>query len=173
MKIHKRPVLLLEVMIAIALIVMAAIPLIYPHLYLLKAQRHFMSKVELDHAVNLLYVDLLEQMYENKVSWTSIISKNEFKVEKQDFRRIGYTKPVPFKGAYRFTDSIHKPKGEEEVPFRLYIISLDYQFYPEKEQPTKDNTINYHYDLFVVRDLVGEGLPQGDDSTVEPEEEEP
>lgn len=175
-KISKRPVLLLEVMIAISLIVMAAIPLIYPHIYLLKAQRHFMNKVELDHVVNLLYVDAVERMYKNEITWTSILNTLEFEVDAEDLRRIGYTKPVSFKGVYRLKDEIHKPKDEEDTPLRLYLISLDYQFYPKKEKPTEENILNYHYDIFLVRDL-GEGdLPPGEkvsEDTVEEEEEEP
>ena len=169
----KRPVLLLEVMIAIALIVMVAIPLIYPHIYLLKAQRHFMDKVELDHVVNLLYVDAVERLYMNTFTWTSILNKLEYEIDASDLKKIGYDKPVPFKGKYRFAVDTYKPKGKESSSFTLYLLTLDYEFSPAKESVTEFNQLKYHYVLFVVRDL-GEGeLPQGDESDFEDEGDNP
>lgn len=164
---RKRPILLLEVMIAIALIVMAAIPLIYPHIYLLRTQRHFMDKVALDHAVNLHYVDLLERLYKNEISWAAILNELEFPVTEEQFQKAGFNMSLPFKGNYRFKVQKFKPKGEGGAPLTLYVLDLDYVFYPAKETPSESNTLNYHYNLFVVRDLGDGAFPQGD-----PEEEE-
>lgn len=164
---RKRPILLLEVMIAIALIVMAAIPLIYPHIYLLRAQRHFMDKVDLDHAVNLHYIDILERLYKNEISWAAVLNELEFSISEEELKKSGYNKPLPFKGSYRFKVQNFKPKGEGGAPLTLYVLDLDYVFHPAKQSPTDENRLRYHYDLFVVRDLGDGNLPQGD-----PEEEE-
>lgn len=156
----KRPILLLEVMIAIALIVMAAIPLIYPYFYLLRTQRHFMDKVELDHAVNLHYVNLLEKLYKNEVSWASIVNELEFSISREELQSL------PFKGSYRFKVENFKPKGEPGAALTLYLIGLDYLFVSPSEEK-KD--LKYHYDLFIARDLGNGQLPQGDE---EEEQEE-
>lgn len=156
---QKRPILLLEVMIAIALIVLAAIPLIYPHVYLLRAQSYFLEKVELDHVVNLHFVDLLEQLYLNKVPWGGVVNGQEFTFSDDTLSEMGYKRPLPFKGNYRFKVKNFKPKGESESPLTLYLLDLDYSFYPKTQTPDKKNQLNYHYNLFVVRDL-GDGILQ-------------
>lgn len=160
----RRPILLLEVMIAIALIVMAAIPLIYPHLYLLRMQRHFMDKVELDHVVNLHYIEVLEKMYKNEeITWASVLNGIEFTIPQEKISSDSYDRPLPFKGTYRFKVDNYKPKGDGGAALTLYLIGLDYSFSPLNQDPSEENTLRYHYDLFVVRD-VGDGqLPQGDE----------
>jgi hypothetical protein len=170
-RVHKRPVLLLEVMIALALIVMAAIPLIYPHIYLLRTQRQFIEKVELDHVVNQHYVDVLERLYLNEISWAAILNQLEFRIE-DDLQRIQYDGNLPYRGVYRFRVGPFKPKTEGSM-LTLYLINLDYAFYPLRESPTEQNVLTYHYDLFVVRDLTQGGLPEGSEQDIEetPEEE--
>lgn len=147
---------------------MAAIPLIYPHIYLLRTQRHFMDKVALDHAVNLHYVDLLERLYKNEISWAAILNELEFPITEEEFRQGGINVPLPFKGNYHFKVQKFKPKGETGSPLTLYLIDLDYVFYPASQTPSEENALKYHYDLFVVRDLGDGDLPQGD---VEEEEQ--
>lgn len=158
---QKRSILLLEVMIAIALIVLAAIPLIYPHVYLLRAQRHFLEKIELDHAVNLHFVNLMEQLYLNKISWAAVVNEEEFSFSNDTFREMGYKSPFPFQGSYRFKVEKHKPKGESESTLTLYLLDLDYSFHLKKQPSNSDYRLNYHYNLFVVRDLDGGFLPEG------------
>jgi|GEM_PF-1735476 len=170
----KRPILLLEVMIAIALIVMAAIPLIYPHLYLLRTQRHFMDKVELDHVVNLHFVDVMEKLYNNQISWAAVLNELDFPITEEELEQYSGNKRFPFKGSYRFKVQIFKPKGEAGAALTLYLLDLDYLFTPTNQSSAIDNQLKYHYDLFVVRDIGDGQLPQGeDDEETEDDEVEP
>lgn len=63
----KRAFLLLEVLIAFALVTLCAIPLIYPHAAIYRTQKEFVNKIELDHEVNLIYVNLLEKLHRNEI----------------------------------------------------------------------------------------------------------
>jgi hypothetical protein len=66
---RRRPFMLLEVMIAFALVLSAFLPLIYPHYFIYQQQRQFIAKIEIDMLVNSLYAAILVQMQTNQISW--------------------------------------------------------------------------------------------------------
>lgn len=154
-------------MIAISLIVLAAIPLLYPHVFLLKAQRQFMDRVELDHVINLLYADVIERLYKNEIPLNAILNKNVFEITDYDLSRIQYDKRLPFKGGYTFSVYHQKPRGVEDSPYTLYLLTLDFFFHPLRETPTESNTQRYHYNVFLVHDTGLGPLPSGEESSPE------
>lgn len=95
MLLRKRHFLLLEVMIAFALIVMCILPLIYPHTFILTSQRKFIHKVDLDHQVNRIYADIVERLYRNGIPWNDIISGTEFEVNDLLLQRLKLEKKTP------------------------------------------------------------------------------
>lgn len=161
-KVNKRHVLLLEVLIAFALIVMCIIPLLYPHTFILKEQKQFIHRIELDHVVNLLLADITERLYLNEIPWNDIANKTVFQIEETELRRINYSRSLPFKGSYQFGETIHKPKGE--AAYSLYLLTLDITFTPEPPSKHKKEEYVYHYDIFLVRDLgtAGETPTEGE-----------
>lgn len=158
-KFRKRHFLLLEVIIAFILIVMCIIPLISPHTFILIEQKKFIHKIEADHLVNLTYADIVERLYLNEIPWNRVVSGDGFEIDDSLLERIKYEKMFPYKGTYRFGEIKHKPKDESLR--KLYLLKLEMKFVPadkskkdyEEEVP---GTLNYYYELFVVRDL-GEG----------------
>ena len=164
----KRPILLLEVMIAMALIVMAAIPLIYPHLYLLRSQRGFIDKIHLDHAVNRHYVTLLEKLYQNQIPFAAIVNEQEFPLPADELYTAGEERLLPFTGHFRFKARRYKPKNDPDALLVLYLVGLDYEFITN--YGAKD-PLKYHYDLFIVRDLSSGELPPGEEDSEDEDEE--
>lgn len=157
MIVRKRHYLLLEVLIAFFIVAMCVLPLIYPHTYILISQRKFISKVELDHLVNLLYGDILERMYKNEIRWQDIINKVEFEVDNTLLERVKFTKKLPYKGTFVFNEEKHKPdEGEAEVPYAHYLLKLDFSF--TSEQDKQEKPLKYHYKIFAVRNLAGAPL---------------
>ncbi len=148
----KRYFLLLEVLIAFTLVVMAFLPMLYPHYYLLRAQREFIHKVDLDHLVNLAYADVTERLYRNEIPFFDLLGGRQFFIDDALLKRVGMDNQLPYKGTYKFSEKIHKPRKDEPVAYSLYLINLDFKF--EKEKPAKE-VIDYHYKFFVVRDLGG------------------
>lgn len=69
---RRRPILLLEVLICFALIALCALPLIYPHVFMLRSEKQYVNAIELDHFVNILFIDTLQKMYQNEISWAQI-----------------------------------------------------------------------------------------------------
>jgi hypothetical protein len=143
--------MLLEVLIAFALIVLCALPLIAPHVGLLKVQHQFLRKVDLDHAINLLYGSVLEQLYMNSIGWADLM-QNQFPIPEQEFQRLGYF------GSYNFNEvaPTYKPR-DPEAPYALYRLTLTFNFIPlefarASDEIKQKNTLKYRYEVFVVRD---------------------
>ena len=71
----KRPILLLEVLVAFFLIVVAIFPLVGPHVFIYKSQRQFIDKIGLDRVVNEIYVDVLTELHENRIYLFDILEE--------------------------------------------------------------------------------------------------
>lgn len=160
---------LMEVMIALALIVMCILPLISPHAFLLLQQKKFISTIKLDHAVNLLYVDLLEKLHKNEIPWVSIQDGVIFPIDELLLRRLNHDQTVPFKGSFR----IHELKGKSNDKERwgVHLIKITFSFVPMDfkgaEEEQKKQSLEYTYKTFIVRN--SEKDPVNEDVSVTPE----
>lgn len=136
---HKRPILLLEVLIAFALVVLCIFPLIAPHVFILKSQYAFNRHIEMDQAASKLYTHILEKIYRQEIPWQAIENKSTFTLDDKD--------DSPFKGSYQF--SIVRHKGNDEKPFSAQVIQLDLKLIPQEED--NDNRTTYTYQFFAAR----------------------
>lgn len=129
----RRCFLLLEVVIAFALVVLCALPLVYPHVFISQAQKQFISKLDLDHAVNLLYADVLLRIYTDEILWNQMLSEDNqiplYPIDETMLRRAGIEKPLPFKGSYFFREVKHKP-SKDQGSLKAYLIQVEFLFYP-------------------------------------------
>lgn len=152
-KIHKRHILLLEVLIAIAIIVMCIVPMLQPHLYMLQEEKSFIREVELDRVVGVVYTNLLvDRFYRPNITWDEILSGYTHPIDSPDLTRLGYT------GSYSF--KLDKKKGKmAEDEFALDLLKVTLAFQPKGGKP-----ISYSYDLFVQR------IPKAEDITQTPDE---
>jgi hypothetical protein len=150
----KRPALLLEILIALALATLCILPLMAPHASLIKAQRQFLQKVELDHSVNLIYAEILKQLYMNKPEWQNL-AQNTFEIDDDLIKNAGVISNSPFKGHYHFTALKHRPKKESDFSTHLYQLTFEFwlknQSYEEASK--KKEVMEYIYKIFIVRDL--------------------
>lgn len=159
MQIKRRPILLLEVLIAFAIIVLCIFPLLYPHAAIARAQREFIKKIELDHAITLLFAQIYQDLLTNKIEWMDIESKKKFEVTPQDLQKLNQGKTLPFKGYYRFETVKHKPKSQTVQETNAYIYELIFKLTPQYEvkrirlrAPSK-RALEYRYKIFILRDL--------------------
>lgn len=152
----KRYVLLLEILIALAIVAMCILPLLAPHATILTQQQKFLKKTTLDHTVNLLYVDVLEQMQRNIIPWQAIDKHTQIPVDDDMMKRIGITVPFPFKGYYRFDIKPHEKSGEPSVKgnpksgWYVYKLVVTFVFTPTHEGTKKEKYI-FPYRLSVLR----------------------
>lgn len=152
-KVKKRHMILLEVMIALALIALCVLPLLAPHAFLLKHQKQFVSTIELDHVVNLLYADTLERLHRQEIAWQNIQEKTVFPVDASAYARIRFDKTLPFIGSYHFEDI--KRKINEKEQWGTHLLKLIFTFVPtqvvgEGQSEKKIKPLEYTYQIFVT-----------------------
>jgi len=119
MKRQKRPALLLEVLIAAALIALAAIPIIASQAELVAKERQFIQEISLDAKVNLIYIALMQRMYEGKIGIADIEGGNTFPIDATLLEESGVKGNFPLESTYVF--KVLKKKSNEEKS--AYIIS--------------------------------------------------
>lgn len=139
-----RPIALLEVLIAFTLVVLCALPLIYPHVAIFKAEKAFVATVNLDHAIKLLYANRLEKLYLQEISWEEIQSHREFPIEVEMLQESGIKQPFPFQGTYRFDEGEYKPK--DRVEDSVHLMKLVFKFTPTDK---KKEALEYTYPVVI------------------------
>jgi hypothetical protein len=151
----KRPAILLEVLIAFTLIVLCILPLIYPHVFILRSEKKFISTVELDHHVNLLYADRLQKLFQNEIPWQDIENGLEIPIDSRLLESINYKGDLPFTGYYKFIKEKQNPRKEADKT--AYIFHLLFVFTPkpgyflEQDQKEKNPKIIYRYRVGIER----------------------
>lgn len=130
---------MLEVLISFTLIAFCVIPLIRPHISMIKAQNGFINKVQINHTVNLIYVNILEKLHKNEILLSDIEDKKIFNVDNVELKGIN-----GYKATYQFIKEKHKKRNSAGIT--VYIATLQLQFIPNKS----GKTLTYDYDVFLV-----------------------
>lgn len=155
-KLRRSYVLLLEVLIAIAIVAMCVLPLLAPHATILIQQQRLLKKSTLDHVVGLLYVDVLEQMHRNAIPWGEIQKHTPLEIDESMVKRAGYDKPFPFRGTFRFdvkpTPKSGEPsiKGNKESALYVYKLVVTFVFTPTVPEKENEKYV-FPYELTVLR----------------------
>lgn len=134
---HKRPFLILEVLIAFCLVAFCAIPLIYPHISMIKSQNEFVNKIKMNQAIHLIYVDILEKLHKNEIPLSDIENKKLFQIEPQNLKNChGYV------GSYQFIKEKHKKRNSDGIT--VHLATLQLKLVPKRA----GKTYTYDYDIF-------------------------
>jgi len=97
----RRPYLLLEVMIAIALVALAAIPLLAPGIWMIKNEKEFNRQIRADQKASLLFANFVNSLY------------------------TGESFDIPQDFSFEFEEL--KDKGDEEkLQYLLYRMKITY-----------------------------------------------
>lgn len=159
---NKRHILLLEVLVALAIITMCIVPMLRPHLFMLAEEQKFVREVELDRLVGNIYTNLLiDRFYRQGITWDEIATDEQRPVDHADLKRLGY------KGTYAFKIKLKKGKMSES-DFALDLLTITYTM-----KPTDGGlSLKYSYDLLVQRVPQVEDLTQkGDEKKDEKKED--
>lgn len=146
---NARPIVLLEVLIAFALVVLCILPLIFPHVVILKSERAFVETVELDHLVNLLYANRVQKLYMKEIPWQDIEGGKELPIDEGLLQQVGYKRELPFTGNYRFEEIKHKPSKPKDKA--IYLFNMSFVFVPKKGVfPGKEEKpLTYKYQVMI------------------------
>lgn len=146
----RRHFLLLEVLIAFAFVVIAILPLIYPHFYIYQQTHKFIEKIDLDIAINEFYAIIIEQMQQNQISWGTIEQKQPIPITEQFWGQAKQYKPPPFTGSYKF-EIVNSKKNDN---YGLYLLKLTVTIPPKSfksEAEKVKETRTYTYQIFATR----------------------
>ncbi len=142
MRIRRRPFLMLELLIAMAILALVLIPLLSPHFHIVKRERETLRAVELDRLANQAYGKILKGLYRGTVSPQLVVNGD-----------CGELDLPGYKGEYCFSTE------REKRGFGLYKCTLTFR--------RTEKTWNYDY-FFVLERPVAEG----DDDDDEGEDDE-
>ena len=114
---------MLEVLIAFSLIALCAIPLIYPHVSMVKVQKESINKRRVNHAAKLILVNALEKMHKGTISLNDIQDERIFEVSAAELTEI-----AGYHATYQFISAKHKPRDNSgftvhNATFLLSFIS--------------------------------------------------
>lgn len=123
--------LLLEIVLAFALVALCILPMVTPHIGLLRSQQKMLAFIQLDHSVNLLYGELLERLYTHEITWEQLLNEKHYAIDYSHLQKLGYQGADP-KGFYFFKKEKQKPVNAEGIS--LYQIKVIFQFVPVGEE---------------------------------------
>jgi hypothetical protein len=104
--IRKRSFLLVELLVALALVTLLAIPLLRPHLGALHQEMELLREMQLELGAQRALAQVQEKMYRHEITWEEI--------------QGGGTRPRPATG--QLPDlCLHLPKGEERLPCTYHV----------------------------------------------------
>lgn len=156
--VRRSPFLLLEVMIAFGILALSAIPLVYPHLMILKEERALIHELEMDFAAQNLIGDLLVELHENRVPFRLIEDAGAFELAKTKWVSVGIPEEALERAFVSFEEK-HKPK--EPSSSTLYIVkaALHLVYAPAYKERAKRSEMSYPFSFIVLRKLPQTGSP--------------
>ena len=144
----RRYFLLLEVLISLAFVTIAIIPLLYPHFFIYQQQRSFINKIDIDIAVNEFYGKIVEQLQQSQISWEAIEQQHAIPITEQFWSASEeYRRSPPFTGAYRFR--IVKSKKNDQ--YGLYLLELTIVVDSNPKSHKTHKMLTYTYQIFATR----------------------
>ena len=120
--------MLLEVLIAFTLVTLCILPLFYPLTGILKQQNEFITKIKLDHQVNLMYGNILAQLHANEIPWDNITNESRQPIKFENYS-----------GYYFFKVALDKGDADKDS---AYLLELNFVFTEE---------LTYQYNLCIRR----------------------
>jgi len=74
---RKVPFLLLEVLVALTLVILCAVPLILKPIQVYRAERFFLEEVEGERLADLTFSEIKEKLLNNEIAWEKIPDMNQ------------------------------------------------------------------------------------------------
>ena len=145
--IRRHSVLLLEVIIAFALVALCVLPLIYPQIFILRSERQFINEVQLDHKVNILYGDIMEKLYRQEIPWQDIVDEKVFPIDLSLGGKSEEKKEIHYKGSYKFIKK--KQKAPDDSPHNVYVYRLIFSFQPNEGMLLEKNQKPLVYEYLI------------------------
>jgi hypothetical protein len=146
---HKRRYLtLLEVLVAFSIVVMSIFPLLYPHVFIFRQQSVYTQKIEMNHAVNLMFGEIYQRLYQQEIPLSEILESREFAIDETLLKMAGYEGRQGFTGDYHFR--LVKGKTDDSKSKAAYLVELIFDLKLKGEEPQK--IYHFDYTIFIYQE---------------------
>jgi len=150
---RKSHMILLEVLIALALLALCVLPLVAPHFTIVKSHIQFNHLLEVDRIANQLYVDFLERLHKHEIAWSVIQNEQYIPIEDSVWWRLIPDKKEPlFAGTYQFQEIKHKEN--KETGWGVYLLRLNLALNPLQAGNNAPPNL-FTYTITVLRHVAG------------------
>lgn len=148
--VQKRPLSILEVLIAFFLVVVCLLPLVYPHTYIYKLQYEFVEAIQCDRLAGIAFADILERLHKQEIEWKDITGKAELQIPDALFVQEN----MPLTGKYSFALVKKKEDKDAEYVVSLYAVKISFA-----NKYHKEKTYQYSYQTVIIYDPNHTGGP--------------
>lgn len=152
--IHRRYLLLLEVLIALAIISLCLLPLITPHVLVYKIQKEFTQHLEMGNLANRFYGDILEQLHKNEIPWQTIQDKVSMPLESLKLREGKNN----YEGTYQF--HILEKKVNQETGWGVYHVALVLSL--RNKNAKEGNRNSFKFSIPLIRHIPSQEIPSSE-----------
>lgn len=139
---------LIEVLIAFSIVVMSIFPLLYPHVFIFRQQSIYTQKIEMNHAVNLMFGEIYRRLYQQEIPLNDILGEREFLIDEGFLKAVGFDTKPGFSGHYYF--NLVKRKTDEDKTKAAYLVDLIFNLQLRGED--KEKRYHFTYSLFVYQE---------------------
>jgi hypothetical protein len=153
-------------MIAFALVVVCALPLLAPQLWMVEKEKQAVREIEADRLSNLVFIYIAEQLYSNEITWDQLTTglRHDFEIKgwlADQFLYTTYSVQYDFKELRVDVEDLGKSK---------HLFQLNIYFIPALKT---QKSLVFGYKIFVERDLkLGSDKPGADKNNPKPEKPE-
>lgn len=142
----KRPYLLLELLIAFALLTACLLPLTQNPLTMVGKEREMLQELELAREADLLFADVKQRLYTNKIPYEKLIPWDDKKLTPLKLE-LGKNYTKEFKREIRLRSQVEKIKkdkmGEEIRLINVHIVFIS------RSKKDKQKTVKFGYKVFI------------------------
>lgn len=163
LKVKRRPFLLLEVLIALAIVILCAYPLLSTHFFIYKTEKKFATTAEVHRLVNSVFGYIVEQLYANKIPWKDLLEQTIYPLTDKEKKNLGFPADFPYEVAYQVKPMFKKGsliklrKKAGKAGLHDHLITITIELLPKLNQ--LDST-EFVYYLYVERRVIeGKELP--------------
>ncbi len=139
----KKPYLLLELLIALALVTLLAFPLINQPFRLLHKEIASLERTELERLSELYFAKIKERLYRNEIPWEVLAKDKQTPLFEKDKITLAHSKHIFRIKTYLWT----KKRTEDD-----YLIGVNIVFTPKPQGGHTHKEISFFYRLFLKKE---------------------
>jgi len=144
MRVKKRPFILLEIMIAIALVALFTLPLTLNPTRLLIQEVKMLERMEAERIADLSFLEVKEKLLRQQIPWSELKEgkKKKYPLENQHFISLAGFKKKRVNGTFSLRVKNEK-EGDGGTIYRHLIVTIELSL-PAVSEKEKLPAFNYH-----------------------------